>query len=114
SDKVYGDVVTNLNTNATNAIGDDTLDMSGLVSPKQGIASLRVLGGSVFGNVLSGGNIQKLIIGGNVNGVYAGTAADGKSFDFFPNGPVDSPSPTVLDGGESKRADLPGVDGPIT
>ena len=100
SDKVYGDIVTNLDTKGTNAIGDDTLDMTGLVSPKQGIAALRVPGGSVFGNVFSGGDIKKLIIGGNVDGVYAGTAANGRGFDFFPDGPVDTIPVQVINGGQ--------------
>ncbi len=105
SEKLFGDAVTNLNigklTNATpGGNRDDSLDVTGLVNFRQGIASLAVEGGSIFsgpnsvtgdpikyGKVLSGGTIQQLTIGGFVEGVYAGTAAIGKTYDFFPDNP---------------------------
>lgn len=83
---VAGDVVTNLDEHGTKDVADDTLDMSGLVSTKQGISTLAVTGGSIFGKVLSGGDIKKLQIpAGNVDAVLAGSATDGVGFDFFPD-----------------------------
>ena len=80
---VNGDIVTNLNERRTPNVGDDTVDMNSLVSTQQGIANLKVLGGSVNGSVLSGGNILSLTITGNVNNVLAGSAATNTPFDFF-------------------------------
>ena len=80
---VNGDIVTNLDERGSKDRADDTVNLSGLVSPKQGIKSLGVLGGSVFGSVLSGGAILSLTVKTNVDNVLAGAAADGVSFDFF-------------------------------
>lgn len=80
---VRGDIVTNLNEHGTVNVGDDTVDMSGLVNFRQGITDLKVLGGSVGGSVLSGGDIRSLTIARNVDSVLAGSAAAGSSFDFF-------------------------------
>ncbi len=100
SEKIYGDVVTNLNTMGTLSIADDQIDINGVVSYKQGIGSLSVVGGSVFGNIYSGGTIQNLTVSGNVKGIYAGTATNGGSFDFFPNGPYGAAAPEIIPGGE--------------
>ena len=81
--KINGDIVTNLNQNGTKTPDDDTLDMSGLVSAKQGIARLEVLAGSVFGSIYSGGDIKNLFVVNNVEKVLAGQAASGATFDFF-------------------------------
>ncbi len=83
SGSVNGDIITNLNEHGTADQGDDTVEMSNLVSPKQGITDLKVLGGSVFGSVVSGGPIMAITIAKNVENVLAGTAAAGHSFDFF-------------------------------
>ncbi len=80
---VNGDIVTNLDERGTKDRADDTVNLTGLVSPKQGIRSVGVLGGSVFGSVLSGGPILSLTVKTNVENVLAGAAADGVSFDFF-------------------------------
>lgn len=88
---VNGDVLTILDEHGTRDIADDTLDMDGLVSAKQGIDSLRILGGSVFGSVLSGGAIKSLTIAKDVKNVLAGNAFDingapktlGFAFDLF-------------------------------
>lgn len=80
---IGGDIVTNLNLHGTKAESDDTVDMSSLVGPKQGIKSLNIGGGSVAGSVLSGGDISSLLIVGGVESVLAGAAANGHSFDFF-------------------------------
>ena len=88
SDKLFGDAVGNL-TKDLDAQGTkiQVLDLVGLVNSKQGIGLLSVQGGSLFGKVLAGGSIAKLNVGGNVDGVYAGTAANGKTYDFFPGVP---------------------------
>jgi hypothetical protein len=83
STNLNGDIVTNLDERGTSTIADDTIDMTGLVSNTQGISSLQVRGGSVFGNVYSGGPIASLFIANNVETVLAGTAAHGAQFDFF-------------------------------
>ena len=81
---VNGDILTNLNEHKTADVSDDTVDMNSLVSIKQKIGDLKVLGGSVNGNVLSGGDIQVITIAGNVDNVLAGTAAAaGVAFHFF-------------------------------
>ena len=80
---VNGDIVTNLNEHATKNVGDDTVDLSGLVNFQQGIGDLKVLGGGVNGNILSGGNISSLTVARNVESVLAGAAAAGTTFDFF-------------------------------
>ena len=82
---VNGDIVTNLNEHGTRTVGDDTVDMNSLISIRQGIRDLKVLGGGVTGSVLSGGTISSLTITGNVKNVLAGLAAVGRPFDFFPN-----------------------------
>ena len=74
---VFGDVVTNLSDTGTD------IDMSGLISTKQNIASL-LIGASVTGNIYSGGPITNVEIRGNVDNILAGTAANGATFDFFP------------------------------
>jgi hypothetical protein len=81
--RVDGDIVTNLDERGTRDRADDTIDMDGLVSSKQGIKSLKVLGGSLSGNILSGGAIQSLEVAKNVDNVFAGAATSGISFDFF-------------------------------
>ncbi len=81
--QVSGDIATNLNEHKTRDTADDTMDMAGLVSPKQGIASVRVLGGDVQGSIYSGGDIKAVFVAGNVENIFAGSAADGGAFDFF-------------------------------
>jgi hypothetical protein len=83
SSNINGDIVTNLDERGTSNAGDDTIDMTGLVSNRQGIGQLEVRGGSVFGSVYSGGDIRSLFIANNVETVLAGTAANGAAFDFF-------------------------------
>ena len=99
---VNGDIVTNLNQKGTRQTGDDTVDVNSLVSFKQGIRNLEVLGGSVAGNVLSGGDIQSIAIAGNVNSVLAGSAAAGVNYDFFkfanPNNPGEFLAPRFTTG----------------
>lgn len=95
---VFGDIVTNLDTKGTRAISDDVVDMGGLIGPKQGIRSLFVGGGTVSGSIYSGGDINSLTITNGVDGVYAGAAADGHTFDFSP-----------LAGGEGLISFQPGV-----
>ena len=74
--RVYGDVMTNL-------AADGSIHTSDPIGPKQGIKSLVVGGGSIFGNVLSGGNISTLHVAQGVDNVLAGTAANGAHYDFF-------------------------------
>lgn len=80
---VNGDIVTNLNEHRTANRGDDTVEMSGLVSFQQGIGNLKVLGGGVSGSILSGGDIKSLTVARNVKSVLAGSAAAGATYDFF-------------------------------
>ncbi len=82
---VNGDIVTNLNERGTAALGDDIVSMDGLVNFRQAIRDLRILGGGVSGNILSGGDIQGLTVARNVDNVLAGSAAAGTTFDFFTN-----------------------------
>jgi hypothetical protein len=96
---VSGDVATNLDEHGTKDLSDDTLDMTGLVSPKQGISNLAVTGGSVFGKVLSGGDIKKVTVAGNVEAILAGSAANGALFDFFPDKVFDDGTTQVQPGG---------------
>ena len=96
---VTGDVVTNLNELGTATTADDELDMTGLVSDKQGIGSLQVLGGAIAGSIIAGGNIANVTVSGTVGAILAGSAADGKAFDFFPN----------VDGGSGVLNVTPGV-----
>jgi hypothetical protein len=86
SSNLWGDVVTNLNEHGTADTADDTLDMTGLVNSKQGIAKLEIRGGSVFGSIYSGGDIKSLFVANNVEKVLAGQAALGGTFDFFKGG----------------------------
>jgi len=72
---VYGDIATNLNDDGSLTLNPDGLN-------PYAIQSLAVSGGSIFGNVLSGGNINKLSVSGNVNNVLAGSAANGFNYDF--------------------------------
>ncbi len=88
STNVRGDIVTNLNENGTKTTADDTLDLAGLVSPKQGIKQLNIQGGSVFGKVLSGGAIKKIQIAGNVDMVLAGSAVNNTDANTNANFPV--------------------------
>jgi hypothetical protein len=83
SGSVNGDIASNLDERGTKDIADDRIDMTGLVSTKQGITNLSVLGGSVFGNVYSAGDIKNTVFANDVQSILAGTAADGESFDFF-------------------------------
>lgn len=80
---VFGDIVTNLDTKGTKDIADDVVVTNGLIGPKQGIKSLNVIGGSIDGSILSGGDISSMIVRGNVENVLAGSAANGAQFDFF-------------------------------
>ncbi len=90
---VNGDIVTNLDAHGKpNDLSSATISMTGLVSPKQGIGNLKVLGGSITGNILSGGTINSLNIEDNVNAVLAGTAAVGMQFHFFQTLPGDAPA----------------------
>lgn len=101
---VRGDIVTNLDERGTASTSDDTVSLTGLVSPSQGIERLGVTGGSIFGDVLtdgtvqyakvlSGGTIRSLTINGTVGSALAGGAANGATFDFYPDrsgpGPAD-------------------------
>lgn len=81
--EVNGDIVTNLNTGGTKTTGDDFVDMNGLVGPKQGIKQISLGNNPVHGSILSGGDIQSLIGIGSAENVLAGSAANGKKFDFF-------------------------------
>ena len=80
---VNGDIASNLNEHNTKEVADDTIDTVGLVSTKQGITNLRVLGGSVLGTVFSAGDIKNTQFANNVDAILAGTATSGQSFDFF-------------------------------
>ena len=74
--QIFGNVVTDL-------LADGTIHTPGdLVSNKQNISSLVVDGGSIFGDVLSGGNISKLQTTG-VNNILAGNAASRRISRFF-------------------------------
>ncbi|MDB6171617.1 MAG: hypothetical protein JWL59_928 [Chthoniobacteraceae bacterium] len=88
---VNGDILTNLDEHGTKELADDTISVNGLVSINQGITSLKVLGGSVFGSIFSGGTIKSLEIAKNVESVLAGTAAFNTSFDVFKIGDVTKP-----------------------
>ncbi len=79
---VNGDIVTALDTHGNTNPADDSLDLSGLGSSKTSINNLQVLGGSVFGSVLAGGNITGLLVATNVDSVAAGTAVNGHTFDL--------------------------------
>lgn len=81
--QVSGDIATNLNEHKTRDTADDTVDMAGIVSPKQGIASVRVLGGDIQGSIYSGGDIKAVFVAGNVENIFAGSAVEGGAFDFF-------------------------------
>lgn len=74
---VNGDIVTNLS-----AAGTITGSVGGA---KQKLTSLSVVG-NVFGNIISGGDIgvggTGIAIAGNVNAIYAGTAANGLTYNF--------------------------------
>ncbi len=93
---VRGDIVSNLNENGTKNLNDDTIDVNGLVSQNQKIGKLAITGGGIFGNeladgtteygkVLSGGDIKSVTVAGAVGSVLAASAADGATYDFFPN-----------------------------
>ena len=93
---VRGDIVTNLDERGTAATGDDTVSLTSLVSPNQGIDRLGVTGGSIFADVLadgtvqyakvlSGGSIRALTINGTLGSALAGGATNGATFDFFPD-----------------------------
>ncbi|MEO8352925.1 MAG: hypothetical protein ABI680_14425, partial [Chthoniobacteraceae bacterium] len=93
---VRGDIVSNLDEKGTANLSDDTLDLNGLVSQNQKIKRLSITGGGVFGNeladgltdygkVLSGGDIKSLTIAGAVGSVLAASAANGATYDFFPD-----------------------------
>jgi hypothetical protein len=80
---VNGDIVSALDTHKTANLADDTLDFLHLVSSKQNISSLKVLGGAVSGGVFAGGSIDNITISsGSVQNVLAGTAVNGHFFDF--------------------------------
>ncbi|MGB8165861.1 MAG: hypothetical protein WCF18_00020, partial [Chthoniobacteraceae bacterium] len=81
---VSGDIVTNLNEQGTPSLADDTLNMTDLVSTKQGIKGVFIGGGGVTGNILSGGNVTNVQINGGIQSILAGSAAAGAAFDFFP------------------------------
>src|SRR4051812_35938715 len=75
-DSLQGDIVENLSKDGT------LIDMHKL-STGTGVRSLSFRAGDVSGNVLVGSNL----LGGSFNavdGIFAGTAANGKTFDFFP------------------------------
>jgi len=82
---VYGDIVTNLNS-------DFTLNSTGIGNAKVGIKKLQVGGGSVFGDIIAGGTIGSLSVTNAVVGIYTGNAANGITYDF---------NDTVADGGET-------------
>jgi len=76
-DSLQGDIVENLSKDGK-TISMDTL------STGSGVRSLSFRAGDVAGNVLAGSNL----LGGSFNavdGIFAGTAANGKTFDFFPS-----------------------------
>ncbi len=105
---VAGDLVTNLNENNTANLADDDLNMSDLVSAKQGIKGMLIGGGSVSGNIFSGGPVSNVTINGGVQSLLTGSAAFGRTFDFFP---------TVVGGdgilnGVAGVQPAPGEDGP--
>ncbi len=81
--EVNGDIVTNFNTGGTKTTADDFVDMTGLVGPKQGIKQITLGNNPVHGSILSGGDIRSLIGVGSAENVLAGSAANGKTFDFF-------------------------------
>ncbi len=78
---VHGDIATNLNDHKTKSLTDDTVDTKRLVSAKQGIKSLTI--GDVTGSIFSASDISKISIEEGVANIYAGSAANGKGFDFF-------------------------------
>lgn len=89
---VNGDIVTNLSASGT---------ITGSVGgAKQKLTSLSVVG-NVFGNIISGGDIgvggAGIAIAGNVNAIYAGTAANGLTYNFqgagFITGALTAPTP---------------------
>lgn len=87
---VNGDIVTNLGAGGTlsNSVG----------GAKQKITSLSVVG-NVFGNIISGGDINSVAVTGNVNSILAGTAANGVVYNFagaaFTTGAATAPTPAA-------------------
>jgi hypothetical protein len=87
-----GDIVANLDEKGTKDIADDTLGfsapggLSSLVSVKQGIAGI-VTGSSILGNIIAAGNINNVRVFGGVKNIFAGAAANGATFDFYPDIP---------------------------
>ena len=86
---IEGDIVANY---------DDvqgTVDMTGLISAQQNIKSITIGGGDVGtfsgntlvrgGAIIAGGGIGSLSVQGRVGAVLTGTAAVGKTYDFFPD-----------------------------
>ncbi|MES2570044.1 MAG: hypothetical protein V4710_08310 [Verrucomicrobiota bacterium] len=80
---VNGDILSNLDEHRTRDLADDTINLTGLGATGQGIGSLKVLGGSVRGSILSGGAIKSLVVAQNVESVQAGTAVYNTNFDVF-------------------------------
>ncbi len=78
-----GSIVTNLNEQGTRSLADDTIDLSSLVSAKQGIRDASI-GVGVQGKILAGGNIGKISINESVDSILAGSATDGATYDLFP------------------------------
>jgi hypothetical protein len=78
---VHGDVVANLNELGA-GLADDELAMNDLISDKQTIGSISA--NSVKGSIIAGGNISNVAIVTSVDAILAGTAANGKTIDFFP------------------------------
>lgn len=97
-----------------NLTDDGKVDMSDLIATTRTISKLNV-GGNIGGSILSGGAISNLHLR-TVSGIFAGSAAIGQSFSFFPNltnggnlgtGTITSLSP----GGVAQLQPAPGVAG---
>jgi hypothetical protein len=76
---VEGDIVTNLNVAGTSA----TINMSGLTT--SAIKNVTIGGNGVGGSIIAGGAISNLTVNGEVDALLAGSAANGRAIDFFPN-----------------------------
>ena len=76
---VDGDIVSALDTHKTKSFTDDSLDLAGLVSTKQKITNLKVLGGSA-GSILSAGSIQNVIVATDADSILAGHRGEQSPF----------------------------------
>lgn len=76
-DKLQGDIVENLSKDGK------TMNATTL-STGAGVNNLTFLSGDVAGKLLIGSNLKKATFKG-IDGIYAGSAAGGQAYDFFPD-----------------------------